>query len=140
MKTFGVVTILLISALLLGSAVPHTVTFVDHEKVAKRGTLVTAPDLAVSISHRTGAGEVEVHDKETDTLYVLDGEATVVTGGTVVGGKVTGPGQIRGTSITGGQSRQFVKGDVMVIPAGIPHWFKEVPKEINYYVVKVIKP
>ena len=140
MKTFAVVTILSISALLLGSAATDTVTFVDHEKVAKRGTLVTAPDLAVSISHRTGAGEVEVHDKETDTLYVLDGEATVVTGGTVVGGKVTGPGQIRGTSINGGQSRQFVKGDVMVIPAGIPHWFKEVPKEINYYVVKVIKP
>ena len=140
MKIILVVSILVMSALLLGATVSDSVTFVDHEKVAKRGTLVTAPDLSVSISHRTGGGEVEVHDKETDTLYVLDGEATVVTGGTMVGGKVTEPGQRRGTSITGGQSHHFVKGDVLVIPAGIPHWFKEVPKEINYYVVKVIKP
>jgi hypothetical protein len=134
MKTILVVSILVMSALLLGAAAADSVTFVGHEKVAKGGTLVTAPDLAVSISHRTGPGEVEVHDKETDTLYVLDGEATVVTGGTMIGGKVTAPGQSRGTSINGGQSHHFVKGDVLVI------WFKEVPKEINYYVVKVIKP
>ena len=83
---------------------------------------------------------MEVHDKETDTFYVLDGEANVVTGGSMIGGKVTGPGQQRGTEIKGGQTQHLAKGDVMVIPAGIPHWFKEVPKEINYYVVKVIKP
>jgi quercetin dioxygenase-like cupin family protein len=83
---------------------------------------------------------VEVHDKETDTFYVLDGSATIVTGGTMVGGNVTGPGQHRGTDITGGQAQRLAKGDVMVIPAGVPHWFKEVPSSIDYYVVKVIAP
>ena len=57
----------------------------------------------------------------------------------MVGGKVTAPGQSRGTDIQGGRSQRLAKGDVIVIPAGIPHWFKEVPQSISYYVVKVIK-
>ena len=89
---------------------------------------------------RNAAGVVEVHDKETDVLYIIDGEATFATGGTMVGGKVTGPGQQRGTDIKGGESRRLVKGDVIVVQAGIPHWFKEVPKSVNYLVVKVLKP
>src|SRR6185436_4024954 len=128
------------SVLLFAAASSANVTFIGHEKVAKGGTLVTAPDLTVLIMHRASPGEVEVHDKETDTFYVLDGSATLITGGTMVGGKVTAPGQHRGKSITGGESRQLAKGDVIVIPAGIPHWFKEVPRSIDYYVVKVLKP
>jgi quercetin dioxygenase-like cupin family protein len=140
MKLFLVVTALLISVVLLGAAANSTVTYVDHEKVAKGGTLVTAPDLSVSVNRRTAAGQVEVHDKETDTFYVIDGEATFITGGSMVGGAVSRPNQWLGKSIEGGETHHLVKGDVMVIPAGTPHWFKEVPKEINYYVVKVIKP
>jgi len=140
MKLLLLATTLLISAVLLAAPADTTVTYADHEKVAKGGTLVTGPDLSVSVNRRTGPGQVEVHDKETDTFYVLDGEATIVTGGTMVGGKITKPGQQLGTSINGGEPRHLAKGDVMVIPAGVPHWFKEVPKEINYYVVKVIKP
>jgi len=120
------------------------VTFVDHDKVAaalaKGGVLVTAQDLSVRGSHRTGPGEVEVHEKETDIIYVLDGQATFVTGGTMVGGKTTSPGQLLGTDIRNGQSHHLSKGDVIVVPAGTPHWFKEVPQPISYYVVKVIKP
>lgn len=119
------------------------VTFVDHDKVAtslaKGGDLVKAQDLIVLGAHRNGTGQVEVHDRETDVMYVVDGEATIVTGGTMLGGKVTAPGQSRGTDIQGGRSQHLAKGDVMVIPAGIPHWFKEVPQSISYYVVKVIK-
>jgi len=63
-----------------------------------------------------------------------------VTGGTMVGGKVTRPGQWLGTDIQGGESHQLAKGDVIVIPAGVPHWFKAIPGTISYYVVKVIKP
>jgi len=128
------------SVLLFAAASSANVTFIGHEKVAKGGTLVTAPDLTVLIMHRASPGEVEVHDKETDTFYVLDGSATLITGGTMVGGKVTAAGQHRGKSITGGESRQLANGDVIVIPAGIPHWFKEVPRSIDYYVVKVLKP
>ena len=117
---------------------------VDPAKVAaslaKGGSLVTRPDLLVSGSHRDKGGQVEVHDKETDVLYVVDGEATFVFGGQMVGGKVTAPGQWLGTDIPGGETHKIGKNDVFVIPAGVPHWFKEVPKSVNYFVVKVLKP
>jgi mannose-6-phosphate isomerase-like protein (cupin superfamily) len=116
---------------------------VDPAKVAaalaKGGPLVTRSDLLVQGSHREAAGQVEVHDKETDVLYVVDGEATFVFGGTMVGGKVSRPEQWLGTDITGGETHHIGKGDVFVIPAGVPHWFKEVPKSVSYFVVKVLK-
>jgi mannose-6-phosphate isomerase-like protein (cupin superfamily) len=135
---------------LLGAAVAASaagnqpaVTFIGHEQVAaaiaKGGDLVKAPDLIVLGAHRNGAGQVEVHDRETDVMYVVEGEATIVTGGTMIGGKRSGPGQWRGSEIQGGKAQRLSKGDVIVIPAGVPHWFKEVPQSISYYVVKVLK-
>jgi quercetin dioxygenase-like cupin family protein len=138
------VSLLTIGVLVGAQSDSSGVIHVDPDKVAaalaKGGSLVTRPDLLVSGSHREKAGEVEVHDKETDVLYVLDGEATFVTGGKMVGGKVSRPGQWLGSDITGGQTRHIAKGDVFVVPAGVPHWFKEVPKSISYFVVKVLKP
>jgi mannose-6-phosphate isomerase-like protein (cupin superfamily) len=120
------------------------VVHVDPEKVAaalaKGGALVTRPDLLVQGSHREAAGQVEVHDKETDVLYIVDGEATFAYGGRMVGGKVSRPGQWLGSDIAGGETHRLVKGDVFVVPAGVPHWFKEVPKSVSYFVVKVLKP
>jgi mannose-6-phosphate isomerase-like protein (cupin superfamily) len=144
MKLLLAFTALLTAAVLLAwAAGSPSVTYVGHDKVAaalaKGGPLVNASDLLVSGSHRTGPGHVEVHDKETDVLYVTDGEATFITGGTMVGGKSTTPGQHAGTGIDGGETHHLAKGDVIVIPAGIPHWFKEVPQSISYYVVKVLK-
>jgi mannose-6-phosphate isomerase-like protein (cupin superfamily) len=130
-------------AVLLTAAGSSEVTYVGHDKVAaalaKGGPLVTAPDLLVSGSHRSGPGQVEVHDKETDVIYVVSGEATFVTGGTMVGGKVSKPGQHLGSDIKGGQPHHLSPSDVIVVPAGTPHWFKEVPNSISYYVVKVLK-
>ncbi len=115
-----------------------------HEKVAaaigKGGVLVTAPDLIVMGSHRDKPGQVEVHDKETDVIYMIEGDATFVTGGTVVGLTRTKPGQALGSEIKGGEAHHLSKGDVIVVPAGVPHWFKEVGPSVSYYVVKVIKP
>ncbi|HXI43425.1 MAG TPA: cupin domain-containing protein [Bryobacteraceae bacterium] len=144
MKIFLALTVLLTIALLLAFADPVSgVTYVGHEKVAaalsKGGPLVSAPDLLVSGSYRDKAGQVEVHDKETDVIYVVDGAATFVTGGRMVGGKATKPGQFMGTDIVGGQTHHLTKGDVIVIPATTPHWFKEVPHAVSYYVVKVLK-
>jgi mannose-6-phosphate isomerase-like protein (cupin superfamily) len=119
------------------------VAYADHDKVAAAlangGSLITAPNLTVSGAHRTGPGQVEVHETETDVLYVIEGAATFVTGGTMVGGKLTRPGQFLGTDIQGGTTHQLTKGDVITIQAGTPHWFKDVPKSINYFVVKVLK-
>ena len=139
----AVMTMLTMVVALMAADDHSKVTFVDHDKVAdalaKGGMLITAPDLSVRGSHRTGPGEVEVHEKETDVIYVIDGQATFVTGGTIVGSKIASPGQFLGTDIRNGQSQHLSKGDVIVVPAGVPHWFKEVPQAISYYVVKVIK-
>lgn len=140
MKYVLVFAAFLTATVMLGAAAESTVTYADHVKVSKGGAIVTAPDYSVQVLSRTAAGQVEVHEKETDIFYVTDGEATVVTGGTMVGGKTTAPNQIRGTDIQGGQTHHLTKGDVIVIPAGIPHWFKEVPKSIQYLTIKSIKP
>ena len=140
-NVFKWIMLLAMSAACLNAA---GVTYIGHDKVAaaisKGGDLVKAPDLTVLGSHRAGPGQVEVHDKETDIFYVFEGTATFVTGGTMVGGKAAGAGQWRGTDIKGGETHHLTKGDVIVIPAGTPHWFKEVSPSINYYVVKVLKP
>jgi quercetin dioxygenase-like cupin family protein len=140
MKLKFALGLLVATAVAAGAAGTAKITYVDHDKVAKGGALVTASDFNIQILKRTGPGQVEVHDKETDTFYVLDGEATFVTGGTMIGGKVTAPNQQRGTDIRGGEVHHLSKGDVVAIPAGIPHWFKEVQQPFTYYVVKVIKP
>ncbi len=140
MKRLILAAALLLPAVLVSAADDSKVKFVSHEQVAKGGSLATAPSYFVTVAHRDKAGMVEVHDKETDTIYVVDGAATIVTGGTMIGGSVTAPGQQRGTDIKGGTEQKLVKGDVMIIPAGIPHWFKDVPKTVDYYVVKVIAP
>jgi mannose-6-phosphate isomerase-like protein (cupin superfamily) len=136
----AVVTTVLMNAVDTASGV----TYVDHAKVATAlntgGKMAVHSDVIVQGGHRTGPGQVEVHDTETDVLYIIDGEATFVTGGTMIGGKQTGPGQHLGTSIQGGETHHLSKGDVIVIPAGTPHWFKELTPPVTYYVVKSVKP
>ncbi len=91
----------------------------------------------VHASRREKAGLAEVHTKDTDIIYVLDGSATFVTGGSVVDGKTIEADEIRGTSINGGDTRHIVKGNVITVPNGTPHWFQEVNGTLTYYVVKV---
>jgi quercetin dioxygenase-like cupin family protein len=118
--------------------------FLGHEKMTaswvKGGTVLDKGNYLILTSHRIAPGAVEVHANYGDIMYVVEGSATVVTGGTVVDGKPSGPGEIRGKAITGGKSNHLVPGDVLVIQAGTPHWFQEVDKLINYYVVKPRMP
>ena len=115
----------------------------DHEKVdaifAKGGRILVTDTFKVQTGHRTGPGEVEIHDHDTDVFYIVKGSATFVTGGKPVDTRVTDPGETRGKEIVGGEARHLVKGDVIVIPSGIPHWFKEVDGTFEYFVVKVTK-
>jgi mannose-6-phosphate isomerase-like protein (cupin superfamily) len=125
-------------------AAGEAAVYVDHDTAAaalkKGGSFAKGSDYAASGAHRAKAGQVEVHEKETDIIYITDGEATFVTGGTMVGGKMSKTGQWLGTDIQGGESHHLTKGDVVVVPAGIPHWFKEVPSGVDYLLVKVVKP
>jgi glc operon protein GlcG len=135
----------LAAGILIGAAAEKSaVSYIDHDTVglrlAKGGQMAKGANFAVSGSHRDKPGGVEVHDKETDVMYVVEGQATLVTGGAMVGGKDTGPNQHLGTGMEGGETHHLSKGDVVVVPAGTPHWFKEVPDHINYFVVKAIQP
>jgi len=91
----------------------------------------------VHASRRDRAGQAEVHVLDTDIIYVLDGSATFITGGSVVGGKTIEPNEVRGDSIAGGEARRIGKGDVLAVPNGTPHWFQQVDGALTYYVVKV---
>jgi glc operon protein GlcG len=104
---------------------------------AKGQPLLEVVDYKIHASRREGPGSAEIHTRDTDIAYVLQGSATLVTGGTVVEAKEIGPEEIRGASIKGGKSRQLAVGDVVVIPNGVPHWFKTVKAPFLYYVVKV---
>lgn len=91
----------------------------------------------VHASHRTEAGQAEVHGQDTDIIYVIAGSATFVTGGSVVAPRTIAPQETRGTAIANGTTRSIAVGDVLIVPAGTPHWFQEVRGPFDYYVVKV---
>lgn len=125
------------------AAETHGAAYFNHQQVAAgfaKGGYLYPPgngNYSVMTARRDKAGEVELHQRDTDVIYVVDGSATFVTGGKMVGGHQTAPGEMRGSSIEGGQTRHISKGEVLVIPAGTPHWFKEVPGPVLYLVVKV---
>lgn len=91
----------------------------------------------VHTSRRNKPGLAEVHALDTDIIYVLEGTATLVTGGTAVDAKETEPNELRAARIDGGMTRQLSKGEVIVVPNNTPHWFKEVNGEFLYYTIKV---
>ena len=104
---------------------------------AKGMPLIETSTYKVHASRREGPGVVEVHTKDIDVFYVLEGSATVVTGGKMIGGKKIAEDEYRGTDVQNGQVRQVKKGDVVVVPNGVPHWFKEVKGPMTYFAVKV---
>jgi len=118
-----------------------TVLYVPADKVAaafaKGQPIVETGSYKVSASRRDRDGQAEVHARDTDIMYVVEGTATLVTGGQVVGATSTAADEIRGDGISGGDSRPLVKGDVIIIPTGVPHLFRDVKAPFLYYVVKV---
>lgn len=143
-RTFALLALVLLLAPHAAQADPAPVLFFDRDEVdaafAKGAVLVgTDPNrnYMVHASRREKAGVAEVHTLDADIIHVLEGSATFVTGGAVESAREIEPGEIRGASITGGEARRLEKGDVIVVPAGTPHWFREVPGVLTYYVVKV---
>jgi glc operon protein GlcG len=128
---------------------PLPVTYIESWKVAAsfvNGAVLVGEDetmmhaarnYMVHASHRDKAGVVEIHEFDTDIVYVLKGSAQLITGGTPVGTKTIAPHEFRAPTVDGGETRQLVPGDVVIIPNGVPHWFKEVEAPFDYYVVKV---
>jgi len=117
------------------------VTYLPADRVqaafAKGMPMIEVGDYKIHASRRETPGLAEIHTRDTDIAYIIQGSATLVTGGTAVGVKAIGPEELRGTAIEGGETRELKVGDVVVIPNGTPHWFKSVQGPLLYYVVKV---
>jgi mannose-6-phosphate isomerase-like protein (cupin superfamily) len=133
--------VLVTAAISLGGGVPATVHYIGHAKVtevmSKGGPIVNDPGLIV-LAQRREAGPVEYHDRTNHVFIFVEGEATLIVGGTMVDAKRTAPDQMRAPSLEGGTTHHMSKGDVITIPAKTPHWFKEVPtKTVAYYAVNI---
>src|SRR5215831_2223834 len=101
-------------------------------KFQKGGLLMNADFYKVDAGRREKTGEVEWHARDTDIMYMVEGHATVVTGGENVNSRHTAPGEIRADSIKGGVTHRLSPGDVLVIPNGFPHQFVEVSNPFLY--------
>jgi glc operon protein GlcG len=140
-RLFFAAVVLAYPSIAMAQAGDAGVTYLASDQVkaafAKGVPMVEVGDYKIHASRREGPGLVEVHTRDTDIAYILQGSATLVTGGTAVGLKPIGPEEFRGTDVHGGETRRLTVGDVIVIPNGKPHWFKTVEGPLLYYVVKV---
>jgi mannose-6-phosphate isomerase-like protein (cupin superfamily) len=141
LTTLTTAVLLTAAAVLFGSGVPAAVHYIGHDKVtevmSKGGSIVNDPGLIV-LAQRRESGLVEYHDHTNHVFIMVEGEATLVVGGTMVEPKRTAADQMRAPSLQGGTTYHMSKGDVITIPAKTPHWFKEVPtKTVAYYAVNI---
>lgn len=101
-------------------------------------TLEKYPNHYTMLAFRSRNGGGELHQNFADLFYIVDGHATVLTGGEVVDPKTTAPGEIRGTSVKGGTPQELKAGDVVHIPAGTPHQMLVADGDtVTYFVVKI---
>ena len=111
----------------------------DAQKVASE-VIATDGNRKFMVAHREGSGLAEVHDTEADIMMISKGQVTMVYGGTVVDGKTTASGETRGPGIKGGTEVKLGPGDVLHIPAKVPHQMKLDPgTQVTYFVTKVVQ-
>lgn len=112
---------------------------VDAHKVASE-TIATDGNTTFMIAHREGSGQAEWHATQADVIVISQGEVTETVGGTMVNGKDTTPGEMRGDAINGGMTTKLGPGDVLYIPPRTPHLMTLDPgKHVTYFVTKVTK-
>lgn len=107
-------------------------------KEAGTGIIEKHLDSSTILAFRDRDGKPELHQQFGDVFVVLQGTATLVTGGTIVGSTTTAPGEIRGTSIDQGIRKKLQEGDIAHIPAGVPHQVVlDAGGTFTYFVVKI---
>jgi mannose-6-phosphate isomerase-like protein (cupin superfamily) len=90
------------------------------------------------VAHREGNGQVEIHEHYADVFVVVSGHATLLAGGTDKQAKATEPGEFRGGTIVGGRRHALGPGDIVHIPATVPHQLLLEPNQsFTYFVLKV---
>jgi uncharacterized protein GlcG (DUF336 family)/mannose-6-phosphate isomerase-like protein (cupin superfamily) len=124
-----------------GSANGNGAAYFDREtllrKFAQGGLLVDEERYKLDAGRRETPGEVEYHEGVVDVMHVVQGSATVVTGGEMRDVREVAPGELRAASVEGGTTRRLQEGDVLAIPNGVPHQFVDVTDPFLYFVVKV---
>ena len=115
------------------------------EKLDQKGTPFSSQALKkygnhyTMLAHREATGASEVHETESDVFVITAGSATLISGGKMVNSHAEKPGELRGTSISGGQKQAVQQGSIIHIPAGVPHQLiVEKGQPVTYFVVKVI--
>jgi mannose-6-phosphate isomerase-like protein (cupin superfamily) len=94
--------------------------------------------LLLKTRREASSGQAEWHEKQADLIVVQSGQATIVIGGTIVNGKTTAANEIRGTSIEGGERQALKAGDIVHVPAKIPHQvLLDAGQTLDYVVLKV---
>lgn len=100
--------------------------------------LADFPRHYTEVAYRVASGIGELHHNWADTFFILVGSAELVTGGELVDAREVGPGEVRGTSITGTARRRVAAGDVVHIPAGLPHqMILSECETVAYFVLKI---
>ena len=95
----------------------------DQPNIAQ--SMIQLAPYNVSLEYRASVGNAAVHETEAELFYVVDGSATLVTGGTLTDSTRTGA-NLTGKGIQGGVSRKVAKGDFVMVPEGQPHWFSVI--------------
>ena len=128
--------------LVTAAGFPNRVHYINHEKVTAamvKGERIIEDEGLIVIANRGKQRGSEMHGKTNHVFIIVDGEADFVTGGTMIDPKLIAPGQTRGTGIEGGVTHRLSKGDVITIPAGTPHQWKDTSKtgSVGYYAVNI---
>ena len=100
---------------------------------AQTSAVSNTDQFPINIVRRTRGATPLAHAGNTEVHHIIDGAATVVTGGTVVRSS-------NGAVVEGGVSRHVTKGDVILVPADTPHWYKDVEGSVTYLEVRFVVP
>jgi mannose-6-phosphate isomerase-like protein (cupin superfamily) len=93
-----------------------------------------------NLEYRASVGPAAVHETEAELFYVIEGSATMMTGGKLVNEKRTDAANLNGTAIEGGTSRAVAKGDFIIVPEKTPHWFSAINGTIVLMSIHVPRP
>ena len=97
----------------------------DNQALLAQSMIQLAP-YNVSLEYRAAVANAALHETEAELFYVVDGSATLVTGGTLTNETRTNAANLTGSGIEGGVSRHVAKGDFIMVPEGTPHWFSAI--------------
>jgi len=111
----------------------------ENQPIVAERILSLAP-YNVNLEYRAAVGPASIHEKEAEMFYVIDGSATMVTGGKLTGEKRTNAENWTGTGIEGGNSRAVAKGDFIIVPENTPHWFSAINGTVTLMSVHIPRP